>query len=134
MTSQQLPVLPADVLQDVVDACPRTTQRTLLFASTTFHDLAFRALFSHLKLNIGYKNPREQWLERDAVARSVGDHRRSVEILQQVPGNPAFANAVRGLTIWCRTYWINQDTINKTICTFSAPFMPMSCMPGDVLI
>ncbi|KAI0764965.1 hypothetical protein C8Q74DRAFT_1013969 [Fomes fomentarius] len=119
MTSLQLPVLPADVMQSVVDACPRTTQKTLLFASTTFHDLAFRALFSHLRIYIGIKNPREQWLERDAVARSLVDHKRSVEFLQQIPGNPAFANAVRGLTIWCRTYWINQDNINETILVLS---------------
>ena len=94
--------LPVELWDLVVCTASRTEQRTCLFVSKLFHDLALPSVCGHLTLHYGIPLPDDDiYVVASEERRQKYDvqFRRNQEILNHIASVPLFAQAVRELVV-----------------------------------
>jgi hypothetical protein len=90
------PRLPVEVWGMIIEYLPLYDQKSCLFVSRLFHDLAIRPIFSLIKVYLGWPF----WNE-DVVDDEVDWlKRRTLDLLDKLLSDKGFANLVKKLVVY----------------------------------
>ena len=117
--------LPVELWDLVVCTASRTEQRTCLFVSKLFHDLALPSVFGHLTLHYGIPLPEDGFYSLPSGERRQKydiQFRRNQEILNHIASVPLFAQAIRELVVcWYELYLAHDEHIDDPRSKLSVP-------------
>ena len=117
--------IPTEIWAHIVEFVPRADQRSCLFVSRMFHDLALSRLFAHVFVHFGlWTSQCDGRYPSDSMTTEEHEEMQRINsiswnVLRHISRNPSFASLVKKITV--RAYSASEDSVWEQRMHYTLP-------------